>query len=76
MYPFSSSLLVNLKLCCMVAGSQQVVIFQADGRMAMEQVEVLAELAIGGSQAVGQAMRNTLLDNTRTLALARGPVRL
>ena len=44
--------------------------------MAVEVVEQLAELAIGGCKAQGGAMRMHLLDNTRKLALARGPVRL
>ena len=54
----------------------QLIVFQAEGRSAVEQVESLAELAIGGCKAVGAAMRTALLDNTRKLALARGPVRL
>ena len=54
----------------------QLVVFQAEGRMASEHMEALAELAIGGCKAVGGAMRVALLDNTRKLALARGPVRL
>ena len=59
-----------------MCNAAQVVVFQADGRMAVEDVETLAELAMGGCKAVGAAMRTALLDNTRKLALARGPVRL
>ncbi|KAK9811191.1 hypothetical protein WJX73_009242 [Symbiochloris irregularis] len=63
-------------MMAMHVGLKKIVVFQADGRMPVEGVETLAELAEGGCQAVGKAMRSVLLDNTRKLALARGPVRL
>ena len=52
----------------------QVVVLQSEGRMKPDELEALAELAAAGCKAAGSLIRASLLDNTKQLALARGPV--
>ena len=52
----------------------QVVVLQSDGRMKPEELESLADLAAAGCKAAGSLIRSALFDNTRKLAIARGPV--
>ena len=42
--------------------------------MKPDELEALAELAAAGCKAAGTLIRTALFDNTRRLALARGPV--
>ena len=56
------------------AKMSQVVVLQSDGRMKPEELESLAEMATAGCRAAGALIRTALFDNTRKLAIARGPV--
>ena len=52
----------------------QVVLLQADNRLAIETFEEVMGLAIAGCKAVAAFMREQLLEHTQHLALARMPV--
>lgn len=52
----------------------QAVVLQSEGRMKAEELDGLAELAAAGCKAAGTLIRGALFDNTKRLALARGPV--
>lgn len=52
----------------------QVVLLQADNRLAIETFEEVMDLAVAGCKAVAAFMREQLLTHVQQLALARNPV--
>jgi hypothetical protein len=52
----------------------QVVLLQADNRLAVETFEEVMGLAVAGCKAVAAFMREKLLEHVQQLALARMPV--
>jgi exosome complex component RRP41 len=54
----------------------RLVLLQMDGRLPAETFEKVTDLARAGCGLVAGYMRGALLEHTRTLALAKGAVRL
>lgn len=58
---------------CLAPCCAQVVLLQADNRLAMETFEEVVGLATEGCKAVASFMRGALLEHVQAQALARNP---